>query len=364
MNPDIPLDWFSCPVSRKPLTFSGDTAVGAETYRRNAAHGYWDFVPAAARNVHGDTYAMWEQLQENGEVSYREDPEHNLGVGARADHLAFADFCGFHGNVLDVGVGPQKEPTHLQRARDKSAFFVGIDSDGCAFDAMDIKHQECFTPTTIKHWHLQAASTLARETAIFVNLGSTTRGQNRWIALARVFELLAQRPEVAARGVTVPTGDELNAFITSGYPLSDKGIEDYAAAHPGPEIERCIEWGKAVNAAIADMVHGCPPFPGVREAFEAMQAEVDCMTVSATPMEALVREWHEHGLAPYMKVIAGQEMGTKAQHIEYAAKGKYADDHILLIGDAPGDRDSAESTGVLYYPINPCLLYTSDAADE
>ncbi|MBK8125693.1 MAG: methyltransferase domain-containing protein [Elusimicrobia bacterium] len=77
--------------------------------------------------MHGDTYAMWEQLQENGEVSYREDPEHNLGVGARADHLAFADFCGFHGNVLDVGVGPQKEPTHLQRARDKSAFFVGID---------------------------------------------------------------------------------------------------------------------------------------------------------------------------------------------------------------------------------------------
>ncbi len=233
------------------------------------------------------------------------------------------------------------------------AFFVGIDSDGCAFDAMDIKHQECFTPTTIKHWHLQAASTLARETAIFVNLGSTTRGQNRWIALARVFELLAQRPEVAARGVTVPAGDELNAFITSGYPLSDKGIEDYAAAHPGPEIERCIEWGKAVNAAIADMVHGCPPFPGVREAFEAMQAEVDCMTVSATPMEALEREWHEHGLAPYMKVIAGQEMGTKAQHIEYAAKGKYADDHILLIGDAPGDRDSAAKTGVLYYPINP-----------
>ena len=194
-------------------------------------------------------------------------------------------------------------------------FFVGIDSDGCAFDAMDIKHQECFTPTTIKRWHLQAASTLARETAIFVNLGSTTRGQNRWIALARVFQLLSQRPEVTARGVTLPSGEELRAFIASGYPLSDKGIEEYAAAHPGPEIERCIAWGKAVNAAIADMVHGCPPFPGVREAFEAMQPDIDCMTVSATPMEALEREWHEHGLAAFMKVIAGQEMGTKAMSV-------------------------------------------------
>jgi len=30
-------------------------------------------------------------------------------------------------------------------------FFVGIDSDGCAFDTMEIKHKECFTPNTIKH---------------------------------------------------------------------------------------------------------------------------------------------------------------------------------------------------------------------
>ena len=25
-------------------------------------------------------------------------------------------------------------------------FFVGIDSDGCAFDSMEIKHKECFCP--------------------------------------------------------------------------------------------------------------------------------------------------------------------------------------------------------------------------
>ena len=54
-------------------------------------------------------------------------------------------------------------------------YFVGIDSDGCAMDAMDIKHQECFTPCYIKHWDLQPISTLARQTALFVNLGSVTR---------------------------------------------------------------------------------------------------------------------------------------------------------------------------------------------
>lgn len=233
-------------------------------------------------------------------------------------------------------------------------FFVGIDSDGCAFDAMDIKHQECFTPSYIKYWGLQPIASLARETAIFVNLHSTTRGLNRWIALKQVLDLLRDRVEVAERGFVVPEGRELQRFLDSEYPLSDIGIAQFAKAHPSEEIERAIRWGNGVNAAIADMVHDCGPFVGVREAMEAMQSDVDCMTVSATPMEALVREWHEHDLARYMKVIAGQEMGSKAQHVHYAAKGKYPDEtHIMLIGDAPGDRDAAAKEGVLFYPINP-----------
>ena len=30
-------------------------------------------------------------------------------------------------------------------------FLVGIDSDGCAFDTMELKHKECFIPNTIKY---------------------------------------------------------------------------------------------------------------------------------------------------------------------------------------------------------------------
>jgi phosphoglycolate phosphatase-like HAD superfamily hydrolase len=237
--------------------------------------------------------------------------------------------------------------------RPTTSFFVGIDSDGCAFDAMDIKHKECFTPNTIKHWRLQAVSSLARQTAEFVNLHSTWRGQNRWIALVTVFDLLAARPEVIERAVEVPTGDALRRFIASGYPLSDNGIRAYAAEHPDPELDRAVAWSDGVNAAIAEMVVGVPPFRYVRESLQAMQRSVDLMVVSATPVEALEREWAEHGLAEYMDLIAGQEAGTKAQHLQEAAKGRYADDHILLIGDAPGDRDAARSQGVCYYPINP-----------
>ena len=232
-------------------------------------------------------------------------------------------------------------------------FFVGIDSDGCAMDAMDIKHQECFTPSYIKAWDLQPISTLARQTAIFVNLGCITRGLNRWLALRQVLDLLRDRAEVAERGVVIPDYPELTDFIESEYPLSDKGIAAYAAAHPSATADRMIAWGNDVNARIADMVHGCGPFPGVREAMAAMYEDVDEMTVSATPLEALKREWTEHGIAQYMHVIAGQEMGSKAEHVQYAAKGKYDDTHIMLIGDAPGDRDAAAKVDCLYYPILP-----------
>lgn len=236
----------------------------------------------------------------------------------------------------------------------KHDVFVGIDSDGCAFDAMEIKHQECFTPNTIKWWGLQPVAKAAREVALFVNLYSTTRGLNRWVALKRVFDLLPTHPDVIARGFVGPKGDDLQAFLDSGYPLSDLGIQQWASEHPSPEMETCLKWGAAVNATIADMVHDVPPFPHVRETLALMQAQADLMVVSATPVEALQREWGEHGLAPYMSVIAGQEMGSKAQHVQAAAMGKYADaDHVLLIGDAPGDRDAAGKAGCRYYPINP-----------
>jgi phosphoglycolate phosphatase-like HAD superfamily hydrolase len=70
-------------------------------------------------------------------------------------------------------------------------------------------------------------------------------------------------------------------------------------------------------------------------------------------VEALTREWHEHDIAQYVRVIAGQEMGKKALHLELATKGKYAADHVLMIGDAPGDMTAARANGALFYPINP-----------
>ena len=231
-------------------------------------------------------------------------------------------------------------------------FFIGIDSDGCIFDSMEIKHKECFTPMYVKHFQLQAVSKYAREVWDFVNLYSKTRGANRFPALSRALNLLRERPQVLARKVTVPGTQALDEWVARESKLGNATLA--AEVKNGNQALAQIKvWSDAVNAAIEDIVHGVPPFPLVRESLEKLNQRADAMCISQTPAGALKREWAEHGLEPFVKMIAGQEMGTKTEHIKFAAAGKYPASKILMIGDAPGDFKAAKSNGALFFPINP-----------
>jgi phosphoglycolate phosphatase-like HAD superfamily hydrolase len=242
----------------------------------------------------------------------------------------------------------------LAELEPKHEFFIGIDSDGCAFDTMEVKHKECFTPNIIKHWSLQSVSKYAREAAEFVNLYSKWRGINRWPALVMVFDLLREREEVQARHVALPEAPRIREFIADdGFPKSNDGLKAYMAEHPDPELDRAWAWTTGVNDTVAEMVHGVPPFPYVRESLQFLSDKADMIVVSATPYDALKREWEEHDIAQYVRAIAGQEQGKKALHLELAAKGKYPSDRILMIGDAPGDMKAARANDALFYPINP-----------
>ncbi|HUU97931.1 MAG TPA: HAD family hydrolase [Phycisphaerae bacterium] len=235
-------------------------------------------------------------------------------------------------------------------------YFMGIDSDGCAFDSMEIKHKECFIPNTIKHFGLQAISRYTRETAEFVNLYSKWRGINRFPALALTFDFLAQRPEVHARGVPVPRLEAMRDWLTHettpGNPALEAQIQSVRGS-AAAELRSLLAWSRAVNATVADIVHGVPPFPFVRDCLQKASEQADIMVVSATPFEALEREWKEQDIARYAALIAGQEMGTKTEQLRAASEGKYGSDRVLVIGDAPSDMQAARANDALFYPINP-----------
>jgi phosphoglycolate phosphatase-like HAD superfamily hydrolase len=253
-----------------------------------------------------------------------------------------------------------KNPQHeLTKLKPEQEFFIGIDSDGCAFDTMEIKQKECFCPNLIKYFELQTVSRYARETWEFVNLYSIHRGYNRFIALVKFFELLEKRKDVIARNHKMPDIGPLVDWINKETKLANPVLEIYADKIKNPIIDLALKWSKKVNSDIAEMVYGIPPFPFVKDCLDKIAAKADIIIVSQTPMEALTREWKENNIDKYTRAMAGQEYGTKAEHIKHAAKGKYPDNKILMIGDAPRDLEAAKQNGVLFYPVNPGREETS-----
>jgi phosphoglycolate phosphatase-like HAD superfamily hydrolase len=242
----------------------------------------------------------------------------------------------------------------LEHFEPKHGFFVGIDSDGCVFDTMEVKQKDFFHPLMIELWGLEAIEVEARQVAEFVNLYSIHRGQNRFPALLKTFELLREWPEVVARGVALPPTESLRAYVESGLPLGNPSLVAYAEAHPeDDEIARVREWSLTINERIDREMAPISPFEGVYEMLAEIRRTADSIVVSQTPEETLVKEWRLHGMERFVRMIAGQELGTKREHLELAAVGRYDADAILLIGDAPGDLLAAEQAGVLFYPIIP-----------
>ncbi len=228
---------------------------------------------------------------------------------------------------------------------------VGIDSDGCAFDTMELKHKECFIPNTINYWDLQGVSKYARQAAEFVNLYSKSRGVNRFPALVETLEWLQKRPEVKARGVKIEIPRSLRDWIAREKKLGNPVLKQVVEETGDAALARTLEWSTAVNETVGKIVRGVPPFPFVRESIRKLAEQADVMVVSATPQEALEREWAEHDLSQHVIAICGQEMGTKKEFLAMAEK--YPAGQTLMIGDAPGDHKAAQANDALFYPVNP-----------
>ena len=241
----------------------------------------------------------------------------------------------------------------LENFRKQREFLVGIDSDGCAFDTMEVKHKECFIPNTIKYFGLQAVSRYAREAAEFVNLYSKWRGINRFPALVSTIDLLQDRPEVLGRGVKLPEITSLRDWIKRETKLANPQLEKEVAAHGDPTLTRALAWSKAVNVSIEHMVEGVPPFPFLRKSLQKLAPMADMIVCSATPAAALTSEWNEHEIAKFVGAICGQEAGSKKEILQASSALGYAPNKVLMIGDAPGDLQAARAVNALFYPINP-----------
>jgi phosphoglycolate phosphatase-like HAD superfamily hydrolase len=230
---------------------------------------------------------------------------------------------------------------------------VAIDSDGCAFDTMEVKHKECFIPNTIRYFGLQPVSKFAREAAEFVNLYSKWRGINRFPALTMTLDLVRERPEVRNRGIAIPELASVQAWIQRETKLAMPALKAEVDRAKDADLTRAHDWSKAVNDAIDLMVLGVPPFPFVKQSLKKLEGIADIIVCSATPGKALQKEWEEHQIAGYTRAICGQEVGSKKEILAQAMQAGFPASQVLMIGDAPGDLAAARGVGARFYPINP-----------
>lgn len=245
------------------------------------------------------------------------------------------------------------EPDFLKSLKPMHGFFIGIDSDGCVFDSMEVKQKNFFIPAALRIFGLEPVSGILRKTWEFINLYSIHRGGNRFVSLVKVLDLLEKNELVRRSGVVLPGSKGLREWVKTETRLGNDTLREYLSRNPDPELGRILFWSETINAEIAEHFRDVPPFPHAEEAIRKISVKADLVIVSQTPVEALRREWLENGLAELVRAIAGQEQGSKSQQLERAAAGKYQGENILMIGDAIGDLEAARNQGICFFPIIP-----------
>ncbi|MGN0348646.1 MAG: HAD family hydrolase [Roseburia sp.] len=223
---------------------------------------------------------------------------------------------------------------------------VCIDSDGCAMDTMEVKHRECFGPQWIATYGLSDHFEECMELWLSINLYSGTRGINRFKGLALALTEAEQRGYCVTEGL-----DEFVQWTKEAGELSNPALLALAQKSESPCVEKALLWSIRTNRAIFSLPQEDKPFFHVKETMDEMAKEADLVAVSSANREAVEAEWSKHGLKAACKALLTQEAGSKAFCIGELRKKGYAPNRILMVGDAPGDRDAAAKNGVLFYPI-------------
>ncbi|MCQ6275653.1 HAD family hydrolase [Bacillus sp. V3B] len=231
----------------------------------------------------------------------------------------------------------------FQKTKD---FLVCVDSDGCAMDTMDVKHEEAFGPEAVNVWNLHHIKDHFLEVWNDINLYTKTRGINRFKGVVQTFAALE------AEGIEMPDISSFKKWTETTNELSNPSLERAIAETNDEQLKKALEWSHAVNHAIEEKLAGNDkPVEGAKEGLEAANHVANVAIVSSANGAAVLDEWTRHELAVHVDVMLGQEAGTKAYCIQEMKKFDFDNTHVLMVGDAPGDLDAAVKNGVFYYPI-------------
>ena len=224
-------------------------------------------------------------------------------------------------------------------------FFIGVDSDGTAFDSMTIKHTDSFIPAMISVWNLDAVRERVTEIEQYINLYSKDRGINRFPGLLKTFEIMIDE------GIFDKDISDLDAFVKSGKGFSTKTLESFIEETDSDFLKEVLQWNNLSDKLFAENCKDIQPFNYVKQSLSKAIEKADIGVISSATREGLETDWKGGGIAEYTSVILGKENGSKKEQLKSQTEGIYDKECILMIGDALGDMEASKSIDALFFPI-------------
>ena len=146
--------------------------------------------------------------------------------------------------------------------------------------------------------------------------------------------------------------EEFSAWTKEADELSNASVGRQADETKNEIFKKALSWSVAVNQAINQLPEERKiPFEGVKDGLKAAHEKADVAIVSSANLEAVLEEWQKHGLMDSVDVCLTQNVGSKALCISKMLEHGFSKNHVLMVGDAPGDLGAADKNEVLYYPI-------------
>jgi phosphoglycolate phosphatase-like HAD superfamily hydrolase len=228
----------------------------------------------------------------------------------------------------------------------KSNYLVCIDSDGCVMDTMNIKHMECFGPCMVKEWSFEQYEDDILSQWNQINLYSKTRGINRFKGLLLALE------EIDRVYHSVVDLESLHKWVNNTSVLSNMSLNKEIEKTDSICLKKAFAWSLAVNLSIQKIPQEkIMPFKGAKEGIMLAHRDCDVAIVSSANQEAVIEEWTKHELINDVDILLSQSAGTKAYCIKKLLECGYKKEHVMMIGDAPGDMDAANENNIYFYPI-------------
>jgi len=220
-------------------------------------------------------------------------------------------------------------------------YLIAIDSDGCVFDNMTIKHQAYFFPALLEVFAMTDADGKKALLWDQINLSYPTRGLNRFKGLAEFFKVY--KPSHCL--------DAYSRWVETSQVLKNDALEGAIDEGADPLMVQVLSWSKTVNEQIKKNLTHVQPFQGAIESIKQCASQADLVILSSANQDAILREWESAGLLPYVRLVASQDMGTKEACLKGLIAKGYALDKVLVIGDAKGDYYAARENFAHYYQI-------------